>query len=125
MIGKSWGNDNIHVPMSQYVPMSQHVYLSQYVPPMMGVNIHRLLTNNNHEHPISPRIKGNKSQVSKGITQKYLTSFRPQNVYFPGDPLPEKQLDAVRKLSDTKLKRRLTYKPVSYTHLTLPTNREV
>ena len=109
MIGKSWGNYNIFVTMSRYVPMSQHVPVSHYVPPMMR-NIHRLFTTNNHENPILPQIKGNKSQVSKGTTRKYRTSFRPQNVYFPGDPLPEKQLDAIRKLSDTKLKRRLTYK---------------
>ena len=40
-----------------------------------------------------------------------LKMFRhPQKVYFPGDPMPEKQLDIIRNLSDTKLKRRLTYK---------------
>ena len=59
---------------------------------------------------ISPQIKSNESQESKSTTRKYRTSFRPQNIYFPGDPLPEKQLDAIRKLSDTKLKRRFTYK---------------
>ena len=59
---------------------------------------------------ISPQIKSNESQESKSTTRKYRTSFRPQNIYFPGDPLPEKQLDAIRKLSDIKLKRRFTYK---------------
>jgi hypothetical protein len=110
MIGKTWSNNSIYVPVSQYVPMSQHVPVGQYVPPMMGVNINRLLSNNHQANLMSPQMRVNKSQLSRGTTRKYRTIFRPQNVYFPGDTLPEKQLDVIRNSSDTKLKRVLTYK---------------
>ena len=98
MISKTWINQIIYVPVGQYVP------------PIMKVNINRLLTHNNQMQLISPQIRENISQLPKGMSQKYHNIYRPQNVYYPGDPLPEKQLDAIRNSSDTKLKRRLTYK---------------
>ena len=110
IVSNTWITKIIYVPMSQYVPMSHYVPISQYIPPMMKVNIKNLLTHRNQVHLISPQMSGNKSQLSYGTSQKYHTSFRPKKVYFPGDPLPEKELDAIRKLSDSKLKRRLTYK---------------
>ena len=70
--------------------------------------IYCVWTNNHQAHLISRQKRDNKSQLSRGTTKKYRTTFRSQNVYFPGDPLPEKQLDAIRNSSDTKLKRRLT-----------------
>ena len=102
MISKTWINQIIYVPLSQYVP------ISQYVPPMMKVNINHLLAHNNQMQVISPEIMVNKSELSKGANRKYQISA--QHVYFPGDPLPKQQLDAIRNSSDTILKRRLTYK---------------
>ena len=110
MISKTWDNYNIYVPISMYVPMLHHAPVMQYVAPMATLNTNRLLTNNHQEHLISPQIRVNKSHLSKGSTQLYSMIFRSQNVYFPGDALPEKQVDAIRMLSDTKLKRRFTYK---------------
>ena len=102
MISKTWINQIIYVPLSQYIPVSQ------YVPPMMKVSINHLLAPNNQVQVISPQIDVNKSQLSKSTNQKY--HIQTQKVYFPGDPLPEQQLEAIRNSSDTKLKRRLTYK---------------
>ena len=104
MISKTWINQIIYVPLNQYVPQGQ------YGAPMMKVNINHLLTHNNQVQLISPQIRGNKSQQSKGSSGKYHRISSSQNVYFPGDLLPQKQLDIIRNSSDTTLKRRLTYK---------------
>ena len=104
MISKTWINQIIYVPLSQYVPQGQ------YGAPMMKVNINHLLTHNNQVHLISPQIRGNKNKPSKGFNGKYNRISSSQNVYYPGDPLPQKQLDIIRNSSDTTLKRLLTYK---------------
>jgi hypothetical protein len=87
-----------------------HNYLQKIILVGLIIGIYCLLTNNHQAHLISRQKRDNKSQLSRGTTKKYRTTFRSQNVYFPGDPLPEKQLDAIRNSSDTKLKRRLTNK---------------
>ena len=46
----------------------------------------------------------------KGFNGKYNRISSSQNVYYPGDPLPQKKLDIIRNSSDTTLKRLLTYK---------------
>ena len=96
--------------MNQYVPISNYVPISQYIPPMMKVNINSLLTHHNQVHIMSPPMSTNKSQLLKVTSKQLPMSVRPKKIYFPGDPLPEKELDAIRKLSDSKLKRRLTSK---------------
>ena len=104
MIGRIWNNQIVYVPLSQYVPVSQ------YGATKIKVNINHLWTHNNQVQLISPQVRSNTSKPSKGFHGKYSRISSSQNVYFPGDPLPQKQLDIIRNSSDTTLKRRLTYK---------------
>ena len=100
MIGRIWNNQIVYVPLSQYVPVSQ------YGATKIKVNINHLWTHNNQVQLISSQVRSNTSKPSKGFHGKYNRISSSQNVYFPGDPLPQKQLDIIRKSSDTTLKRR-------------------